>query len=131
MKKKMRVVYTFIAVIYFIAVIFATVYAQTGYIGTLPSVELGRVTDGRIPKKCTWYDTEKECLRVNTVVQEDGPWGKRYVIHTKDILNYRELDEESIVVFGVTEIKEPIVVSAEREVFSGQEVRLKSVNEQG
>lgn len=125
MKKKLRIVYSFIAVLYLAAVIFATVYTQTGYIDTLPSVELGQVTDGRVPKSCTWYDEEKECLRVNTVVQESGPWGKRYIVRTEDILNYRELDEENIVVFGVTEIKEPIVVSATQEVFSGQEVRLR------
>lgn len=129
MKRKLRIVYICIALIYFAAVIFATAYAQTGYIGNLPAVELDQVMDGRIPKKCTWYDQEKECLRVNTVIQEDGPWGKRYIVHTKDILNYRELDDDNIVVFGVTEIKEPVVVSATQEVFSGQEVRLQSRTE--
>lgn len=127
--KKLRIVYTCIALIYFAAVISATAYAQTGYIGNLPAVELGQVTDGRILKKCTWYDSERECLRVNTVIQEDGPWGKRYIVHTNDILNYRELGDENIVVFGVTEIKEPVVVSATQEVFSGQEVRLLSSTE--
>lgn len=126
MKRKSRIIYTCIALIYFAAVIFATVYAQTGYIGNLPAVEIGQVTDDRIPKTCTWYDPEKKCLRVNTVIQEDGPWGKRYIVHTNDILNYQELDDDNIVVFGVTEIKEPIVVSSLQEVFNGQEVRLQS-----
>ncbi len=125
MKHKLRTAYIFITLAYCAAVIFATVYAQTGYQNALPAVELGRVAGGRIPKECTWYDSERKCLRVNTVVREDGPWGKRYVVSAKDILNYRELDEENIEVFGITEIKEPIVVSAEREVFDGQEVRLR------
>lgn len=129
MRRKLQIIYICIALIYFAAVVFATVYAQTGYIRNLPAVEIGQVTDGRIPKKCTWYDSEKECLRVNTVIQEDGPWGKRYIVHTKDILNYRELDDDNIVVFGVTDIKEPVVVSVTQEIFSGQEVRLQSRTE--
>ena len=126
MKHKLRTVYICITLAYCAAVIFATVYAQTGYQDALPAVELGQVTDGRIPKECTWYDAQRGCLRVNTVVQEDGPWGKRYVISVKDLLNYRELDEENIEIFGITEIKEPIVVSAEREVSEGQEIRLRN-----
>lgn len=123
MKHKLRIVYICITLAYCAAVIFATVYAQTGYQNALPAVELGQVTDGRIPKEYTWYDAQRGCLRVNTVVQEDGPWGKRYVVNTKDILNYRELDEKNIVIFGITEIKEPIVVSAATEVSDGQEVQ--------
>lgn len=125
MKHKLRTIYFCITLAYCAAVIFATVYAQTGYQDALPAVELGQVTDGRIPKECTWYDAQRGCLRVNTVVQEDGPWGKRYVISAKDLLNYRELDEENIGIFGITEIKEPIVISAAPEVSDGQEVRLR------
>lgn len=124
--KLSRIVYSCVTLVYFAAVVCATVYAQTGYHQALPLVEIGSPQEGVIPKSCVQTDPESGKLYLNVVVQENGPWGKRYVISTVDMNNYRVLDEEHYVIFGATRVENPIVFSSESEyLYKGMEVRLQ------
>lgn len=104
----------------------ATIHAQTGYHDALPLVEIGSPQEGRIPKSCVQVDPESGAKYLYVVLQENGPWGKKYVIGTVDMANYRREGDDHYVIFGGTRVDNPIVLSSESEyLYKGMEVRLK------
>ncbi len=121
-----RIVYLCITVLYLFAVVWATVYAQTGYFQNLPVVEIGFPHNGLIPKSCVKITPENEQLYVNTVIQDEGPWGKRYIIDTVNLINYQDIDEDYLLILGATKIENPIVYYSSAELYRGLEVRMET-----
>ena len=68
--------------IYLLAVVGATVYSQTGYIESLPLVTLAMVDGNSVPNEAI-VDLPDGSRVLNYVEQENGPWGKRYILRQR------------------------------------------------
>lgn len=112
---------------YLLVVVGATVYSQTVYVKKLPSVTLVAATGARVPKK---YVAEiNGQLTLNTVEQEDGPWGKRYVIHQITSAMANPIDDNTVFFYEAENLKSPIAATIDAEfVYEGMEVRIEDGN---
>ncbi|MBS6183255.1 MAG: hypothetical protein KH921_21095 [Erysipelotrichaceae bacterium] len=125
MKRKtiMRAVILCVGILYFGAVAVATVYAETEHRKNLPVAKIAMPTDGKLPVSIMKRNSDNQYY-VDSIEQEDGPWGKRYLVKQTVLVNFRYLDEETIVVFGNTIIDAPIVFSSSQPLYTGMEVYL-------
>ena len=123
-QKIIRIVYLCTGILYLAIVVCATVYAQTAHMEALPQVELGVPGAGSVPIR--YVKTNKDGgYYIDTVVQEDGPWGKKYFILQVHLTSYGMLDEENLYVSPNTPVEWPIVIWSSEELVDGMEVRLR------
>ncbi len=118
-----RIVYIFISLVYLLVVVGATAYSLTAYEKQLPLVELVRIENGRMPKDCLYQGADS--MVFCTVEQQDGPWGKRYVVKQVMAYNYQEIDEGTMFVYDAVSTENPIVKSPHNHfLHDGMEVRI-------
>lgn len=123
--KKFQKVILCVASVYLLAVIGATVYAQTGYVRNLPAVTLGRAEGGLIPLSSFTPDAEGG-WKLNTIEQQDGPWGKKYVVKQIKATRCLPGNEEYMHVYETELLEKPFVYTTTAEVlYDGMEVRLE------
>lgn len=122
--KTSRIVYLCIAAAYLAVAVGATVYAQTGYLNSLPAVTLGHADQARVPVESLQY-TEGAGYVLNTVQQQDGPWGKRYLIKQMSVQSVADAGGGMALVYEALNLETPLAVSSTVEFLQdGQEVRL-------
>ena len=68
-----------LGVVFLLVVVAATVYSQTGYVERLPLVTLAPIDWMVVPNEAL-YVNDDGGYRLYYVEQEDGPWGKRYIL---------------------------------------------------
>ena len=120
-----RVIVSCAGALYLAVVIGATVYSQTGYVESLPLVELITAEKGRVPDSALLEGADG--LLLNYVEQQDGPWGKRYVLRQMTVLNYIPMEEGVTFVYEAVNLDSPIALSVSippEYVYDGMEVRL-------
>ena len=62
------------------------------------------------------------------VQQEDGPWGKRYLLRSIPSYNFQELEDGTLFFFMMDSLEDPLVLSASvplEVLYDGMEVRLE------
>ena len=123
-KKRKRVFYLGLAALYFIGAVAFTVRAQLRYQDALPAVELAVIHDGLVPMDWLVNSDTTGLLALNTVEQQDGPWGKRYVIRQVELVNYVSQDSATLYLYGGTHIGAPVVTSTTGPLNDGTEVKL-------
>ena len=79
-RKLRRAVIFTLGALYLLVVIGATIYSQTGYLDSLPLVKIGSPDQGRVPASAAAMGQDGPILY--SVSQEDGPWGKRYLLRS-------------------------------------------------
>lgn len=127
--KRFQKVILCIGAVYLLAVIGATVYAQTGYVNRLPAVTLGRAEGALIPLASFTADMDGG-WKLNTIEQEDGPWGKRYVVKQVKVIQCLPEDEEYMHVYDAEMLEKPFVFTTTADfLYDGLEVRLEAGNE--
>lgn len=124
-RKRKRMVYLCLTVLYLVAAILFTVRAQSRYREALPLVELEVIHDGLVDATDLVNSDTTGKLAVNTVEQQEGPWGKRYVIRQIELVNYVSQDTATLYLYGGTCIGAPIVISTTGPLNDGTEVRLE------
>lgn len=109
--------------VYFLAVIGATIYSQTVYVEKLPVVTIIAIDGATVPNSALVEGPNGPLL--NYVEQQDGPWGKRYILRQRQVTGSRELDEDHLLVYDIMDLENPIALSVSTEyVYDGMEVRL-------
>lgn len=122
--KRFQKVILCVSIVYLLTVIGATVYAQTGYVNSLPKVTLAKAEDQLIPISSFSQD-ETGGWKLNTVEQQDGPWGKKYVVKQLKVIQCLKADEETMRVYDPEALEKPYILSADAEfLYEGMEVRL-------
>ena len=112
-----------IGALYFLIVAAATVYSQTGYLQNLPVAVIGTAEQGVVPNSAL-VQTPSGVL-LNYVEQQDGPWGKQYVLRQKLVFHRQPGDESHIFVSDAMDLEEPIALFVSTEpVYDGMEVCL-------
>lgn len=112
-------------VLYLLVVVGATVYSQTGYVQSLPVVELGQPEGGRVPASAAAEGEDGPILYC--VDQQDGPWGKRYILRQVPAYSYWARDDGTILIYDAAGLEDPLVFSASIPLelaYDGMEVRL-------
>ena len=118
-----RIIVLCVGAIYLILVIGATVYSQTIYVNQLPVVTLGQTDGGVVPNEA--LENGIDGMKLNYVQQEDGPWGKRYLLRQTAVLSYRAVDENHTYLYDTSVIQGPIVIDVSTtDYYDGMEVRL-------
>lgn len=127
MEKKHRLsgIIYLIGAVYLASVVWATIYAQTGYRDSLPSVKLGIVVDGEIPMTALDFDEATGMYTLYTVERQDGPWGYDYRVQAVKLVNFMPIDEDTMFLFGATKIEGPVVLEVGDGLADGMKVRLK------
>ena len=110
-------------VLYLLIVAAATVYSQTGYVQNLPVVVIGTAEDGIVPNSALTQTPSG--ILLNYVEQQDGPWGKQYVLRQRMVFHTQPVDESHTFVSDAINLEEPLAlfVSAEP-AYDGMKVRL-------
>ena len=110
--------------IYLLAVVGATVYSQTGYIESLPLVTLAMVDGYSVPNEAI-VDLPDGSRVLNYVEQENGPWGKRYILRQRQMTSRRKADENHTLAYDMNEFYWPVATSVSGDLYlDGIEVRL-------
>ena len=123
--KKFQKIVLCVASVYVLAVIGATVYAQTGYINNLPAGTLGRAEEGLIPLSSFTPDADGG-WKLNTVEQQDGPWGKKYVVKQVKVTRCLQENGAYMRVYETELLEKPFVDTTTAEfLYDGMEVRLE------
>ena len=118
-----RIIVLCVGAIYLLLVISATVYSQTIYVNQLPVVTLGQTDGGVVPNEA--LENGIDGMKLNYVQQEDGPWGKRYLLRQTAVLGYRAVDENHTYLYDTSVIQGPIVIDVSTpDYYDGMEVRL-------
>lgn len=124
-RKLFRLVLLCAGVVYLTAVVGATVYSQTVYVQNLPAVTLGKPTGGKVPKAAL-TDNGQGGFFLNTVEQQDGPWGKRYVLKQITVQTVQPVDETNVFAFEAMQVKVPLALTISSPMaYDGMEVRLE------
>ena len=121
-----RVLLLCLGALYFLVVVGATVYSQTGYVQTLPVVELGQPEGGRVPASAAAEGEDGPILYC--VDQQDGPWGRQYILRQVPAYSYWARDDGTILIYDAAGLEDPLAVSASIPLelaYDGMEVRLK------
>ena len=109
--------------VYFLAVIGATIYSQTVYVEKLPVVTIIAIDGATVPNSALVEGPNGPLL--NYVEQQDGPWGKRYILREWVVTGQRPDDENHTVVYEIEELPYPVITSLSAgEPADGMEVRL-------
>lgn len=115
-----------LGVVFLLVVVAATVYSQTGYVERLPLVTLAPIDWMVVPNEAL-YVNDDGGYRLYYVEQEDGPWGKRYILREWVVTGQRPDDENHTVVYEIEELPYPVITSLSAgEPADGMEVRLSS-----
>ena len=125
-KKLFRIGVLAVGAVYLAAVVWATVYSQTGYIQSLPVVTLGQPENGSVPASIAAQGMDGPILY--SVSQEDGPWGKRYLLRQEPSYSYWAREDGTIWIYDVAALEAPLVFSASiplEMAYDGMEVRLE------
>lgn len=121
-----RILIVCAGVVYLAAVVWATVYSQTGYVQSLPVVELGQPENGSVPASIAAQGSDGPILY--SVSQEDGPWGKRYLLRQVPSYSYWAREDGTIWIYDAAALEAPLVFSASiplEMAYDGMEVRLE------
>ncbi len=122
--KRFQKVILCISAAYFLTVGGATIYAQTGYVNSLPKVTLAKADEQLIPISSFSQD-ENGNWQLNIVEQQDGPWGKKYVVKQLKVIQCLKADEETMRVYDAEALKKPYILSTDAEfLYEGMEVRI-------
>ncbi len=122
--KRFQKVILCISAAYFLTVVGATIYAQTGYVNSLPKVILAKADEQLIPISGFSQD-ENGNWQLNIVEQQDGPWGKKYVVKQLKVIQCLKADEETMRVYDAEALKKPYILSTDAEfLYEGMEVRI-------
>lgn len=114
-----------VGALYLLVVIGATIYSQTGYLDSLPVVKIGLLNQGRVPASAVAEGPEGPILY--SVSQENGPWGKRYLLRQVSSYSYWARGDGTIWIYDVAALETPLVLSASvpmEYLYDGMEVRL-------
>lgn len=125
-KKVFQIGVLAVGALYLAAVVWATVYSQTGYVESLPLVELGTAEEGVVPASAAAPGPEGPVLY--SVSQEDGPWGKRYLLRQVPSYILWAREDGSIFIYDIASVEDPLVFSASvplETLYDGMEVRLR------
>lgn len=121
-----RVIYLCLSALYLGAAAALTVRAQVRHHEALPLVKLAAIHDGLVDAEWLTQSDATRKMALNTVEQQDGPWGKRYYIKQVDLVNFVSVgSRETLFIFGASKITAPIVVWADGPLSDGAEVRLE------
>lgn len=124
-RKLRRAVICTLGALYLLVVIGATIYSQTGYLDSLPLVKIGSPDQGRVPASAAAMGQDGPILY--SVSQEDGPWGKRYLLRQVPSYSYWAREDGTIWIYDVAALEAPLVFSASiplEMAYDGMEVRL-------
>ena len=99
-----------LGVVFLLVVVAATVYSQTGYVERLPLVTLAPIDWMVVPNEAL-YVNDDGGYRLYYVEQEDGPWGKRYILREWVVTGQRPDDENHTVVYEIEELPYPVITS--------------------
>ena len=111
--------------VYLLAVIWATAYSQTGYVQSLPVVTLGQAEMGTVPASIAAQGSDGPILY--SVSQEDGPWGKQYILRQVPEYNCWDTGDGTIRIYDASALESPLVFSSSiplKLAYDGMEVRL-------
>lgn len=111
-------------VVFLLVVVAATIYSQTGYVERLPLATLAPIDWLVVPNEAL-FTNDDGGDRLYYVEQEDGPWGKRYILREWVVTGQRPDDENHTVVYEIEELPYPVITSLSAgEPVDGMEVRL-------
>lgn len=116
-----------LGVVFLLVVVAATVYSQTGYVERLPLVTLAPIDWMVVPNEAL-YVNDDGGYRLYYVEQEDGPWGKRYLLRSVPSYSFQELEDGTLFFFMMDSLEDPLVLSASvplEVLYDGMEVRLE------
>ena len=99
-----------LGVVFLLVVVAATVYSQTGYVERLPLVTLAPIDWMVVPNEAL-YVNDDGGYRLYYVEQEDGPWGKRYILREWVVTGQRPDDGNHTVVYEIEELPYPVITS--------------------
>jgi hypothetical protein len=147
--KKSRKIVIVVSGIYLLFVVVATLYCLRTYYTDLPVAYLSKPTlaqieyagenkiksaegqpenvyDRALPRTCL-YDDGSGKMKVNMIAEEDGPWGKKYIIKQTDVAYWPvNSDSENIVVLWRMDDSLPIAADIDSDyVYEGMEVKLQ------
>lgn len=120
-----RILVLCVGALYLLVVVGATVYSQTGYVQRLPVVTLAPI-DGVVVPNESLVKSPDGGLLLNYVEQENGPWGKRYVLRQWKVSGHRPEDENHTIVYDIENLLAPVAVAiSDPNYYDGMEVRLE------
>lgn len=147
--KKSRKIVIIIGGIYLMLVIAATIYCLRTYYVNLPIAYLSKpalaqidydgddkiksaegqpenVYDQALPRTCL-YDDGSGTMKVNMIAEEEGPWGKKYIIKQTQVAYWPvDSDSENIVILWRMNDSLPIAADIDSDyVYEGMEVKLQ------
>lgn len=120
-----RAVIFTLGALYLLMVIGATIYSQTGYLDSLPLVKIGSPDQGKVPASAAAMGQDGPILY--SVDQQDGPWGKRYLLRQVPAYSYWVMEDGTIYTYDAAGLEDPLVFSASIPLelaYDGMEVRL-------
>jgi len=122
--KRSRMICLSLAAVYLLAVVGATVYSLTVYQEKLPKVELIPFHDGKIPRDSLLKDEDGHDF-LYMVEQQNGPWGKRYIVNVMSVYNILEVDDETVSVYEIKNSERAVIrYNPEQVLEDGMEVRI-------
>lgn len=107
-RKLSRIIVLCIAASYFLVVVLATIYSLSAYQEQLPKVRLLPFDSGRIPKASLLENPDGDNI-IYMVEQQDGPWGKRYVVKEMSVYNVDEFDDHTVFVYDLLNSERAVV----------------------
>lgn len=120
-----RILVLCVGVVYLVVVVCATVYSQTVYVWRLPVVTLAPIDWVTVPNEALVKSPDGGLL-LNYVEQENGPWGKRYILRQWKVAGHRAEDEDHTIVYDIENLVAPVVVAiSDPNYYDGMEVRLE------
>lgn len=147
--KKSRMIVIIVGGFYLLSIAAATLYCLRTYYSDLPVAYLSKpalaqinytgedkiksaegqadnVYDRTLPRTCL-YDDGSGKKKVNMIAEEEGPWGKKYIIKQTDVAYWPvDSNSENIVIFWRMDDSLPIASDIDSDyVYEGMEVRLQ------
>ena len=135
-KSNNKIIFLFIGVVFFVFVIFSTIYSVANYPKSLPPVSIislqpvtieGKTYQNALPKAAVRPDSAGT-YSIYTVEQKDGPWGYEYLIRSNGVMTkdewYNGENELVPVFFPGNAPTLPIVLSKDDFIYDGLRVRL-------
>lgn len=147
--KKSRIIVIIVSGIYLLLVVAATIYSLKTYYTNLPVAYLSKpalaqidyegeakiksaeghaenVYDRTLPRTCL-YDDGSGIMKINMIAEEEGPWGKKYIIKQTQVAYWPvDSNSENIVILWRMDDSLPIAADIDGEfAYEGMEVRLQ------